>query len=214
MRKQLLILTASAALCAFTTFAAAQTPGGTTGVNQSSPQDSGASPSNPTANSSAPVTGAATDPNTVNSGKQASSSSSEHAGADTLEGCVVKEQTDYFLQPATGDRVHLSGAADLSSHVGHDVKVSGTNQSASASSAGTSGTMASSDRSSTSGTASKETQNNASGSIAGNAGSSNASGTGSAASSSTRDFMVTKVDMVSESCPADIQKKIDANKAH
>jgi len=255
MRKTSFLLLTLFAMCLFTVFAVAQTPGGTTGVNQNdSTKNSGNNPdsvSKSAQDSSKPVSGSKTDPYSVNSGpngreansvsgQSSSSTSSPSASSDsssaasasgekTLEGCIVKEQTDYFIQPRTGDRERLTGSADFSSHVGHDVTVHGNDQSASASTspsasgtAGTSGSMANgSDRTSTSGSASTESQNNAAGSIAGNSGSSNATGTGSSASSSNgssnnwsgKDFMVTKVDMVSASCPADIQSKIDQNKS-
>jgi len=213
MRKLALVLITIFALSLFTAFAVAQTPGGTTGTNQTS-QGSSATPDSNT--SSAPVSGSATDPAMVNGDQNRAAKSSNEdmsAGEKTLDGCVVKEQSDYFIQPASGERERLMGSQDFSSHVGHEVKVHGTDQMATASNS------AASDRTSTSGSASAESQNNAAGSIAGNAGSSNASGTGAASSNnmagsnwSGKDFMVTKVDMVSTSCPADIQKKVDENK--
>jgi hypothetical protein len=233
MRKLAFVFTTVLALCLFTVFAVAQTPGGTTGTNSSNnPSNSPNSVSNDAQQSSAPVTGSQTDPYSVNSGSNgraanSAASDSNSAGEKTLEGCIVKEQTDYFIQPRDGDRERLTGSQDLSSHVGHQVKVHGTEQSNTTANstgnvgvsgtAGTSGSMASnSDRTATSGSAKSETQNNAAGSIAGNAGSSNATGTASSSSANNnwtgKDFMVTKVDMMSDSCPADIQKKIDENK--
>lgn len=140
------------------------------------------------------------------------SNTSSNAAEKTLDGCVVKEQNDYFIQPASGEREHLSGSQDLSSQVGHHVRVQGNEQNETASNAN--GTVK--DRTSTSGSASSETQNNAAGSIAGNAGSPNASGTGATTSNNWtgKDFLVTKIETVSESCPANIQSKIDASKAH
>ena len=236
MRKYILSLFTVLALCLFTVMAAAQTPGGTTGVNANSSSNEGQNPnsvSKDAAQSSAPTTGSQTDAYSVNSGSNGRAANStpgdtSSTGEKTLEGCIVREQTDYFIQPKTGDRERLTGSQDLSSHVGHQVKVHGMEQSSTAANsngnvgvsgtAGTSGSMASnSDRTSTSGSAKSETENNAAGSIAGNAGSSNATGTGASSSSSNnwtgKDFMVTRVDMVSESCPADIQKKIDENKS-
>lgn len=213
MRRNLLILIAVFTLFVFTAFAMAQTPGGTTGVSQgsgSNSSSSNASSSPNPQNSSQPVTGAATDPYSVKSGangRAADSGPASSASEKTLDGCIVKEQTDYFIQPASGDREKLTGT-DVSSHVGHHVTLHGTETASAASSN-------SSDRSSTSGTGSAETQNNAAGSMAGNSGSSNATGTASNSSNpSGKDFNVTKVDMVSESCPADIQSKIDQNKSH
>jgi len=224
MRRYILSLAVILALCLFTMAAVAQTPGGTTGATANSSQSNQSnSVSKDAANSSAPVSGSATDPYSVNSGPngraaEASPVGSSSAGEKTLDGCIVKEQTDYLIEPAMGDRERLTGS-DVSSHVGHHVKVHGTEAAASASNssgaAGTTGSMASNDRTSTSGSASSESQNNAAGSIAGNAGSPNATGTAASSGSnwSGKDFMVTKVDMVSDSCPADIQKRIDENKS-
>jgi len=197
MRKLVLVLATIFALCLFTALAVAQTPGGTTGVNANSSQNS--SNSSSPADSSAAVSGSQTDPNSVNAA----------SGEKTVDGCVVKEQSDYFIQPKDGDRERLAGTQDFSSHVGHEVKVHGTEQAAAAASTGA---VSGSDRTSTSGSAKTESQNNAAGSMAGNAGSSNASGTSGFASNNERSFTVTKVEMVSASCPADIQKKIDAGK--
>jgi hypothetical protein len=206
MRKLLLTLVT---IFAFGLFAAAQTPGGTTGSNQNSSQ--GPNSTVPSSNnSSAPVTGAATDPAMVNGDQQRKAgdqssvdkSSMNKSDETILEGCVVKDQSDYFIQPVSGERERLTGPQDFSSKLGQHVKVSGTEQTTSASAVG--------DRTATSGSASSESQNNAAGSIAGNAGSSNASGTGASASANSswtgKDFMVTKVETVSESCPASMQK--------
>ncbi len=212
-------LVAILALCLFTVFAIAQTPGGTTGTNDNSSNSAGSATSNPQ-NSSQPVTGSSTDPYSVKSGANgraadSGASDSTSAGAEkTLDGCIVKEQTDYFIQPASGDAERLIGS-DVSAHAGHHVKVHGSEAAGSGSSASNS-SASSSERTATSGSASTEAQNNSAGSMAGNAGSSNASGNSGFASGDKwtgKNFSVTKVDMVSESCPADIQSKIDQHKS-
>jgi hypothetical protein len=225
MRQLAWVLVTIFALCLFTAMAVAQSPGGTTGVNENQPNPGSSSANTPSSTtSSAPVTGSQADKNTMNpSGTTTSAASSTNGSSEkTLEGCILKEKTDYYIQPRTGGRERLTGSQDFSSQVGHQVRVQGTeseNQSASnssASSAGTTGSMASStERTPTSGPGSTETQNNAAGSIAGNSGSSNATGTGNSASAnnywSGKDFTVTKIDTVSESCPSDIKKKVDQN---
>jgi hypothetical protein len=187
---------------AFGLFAAAQTPGGTTGSNS---QNNNSTTVNSN-NSSAPVTGAATDPATVNGDQQRAADkeankdmASSNSAETTIDGCVVKEENDYFIQPVSGDRERLVGGQDLSSQVGKEVKAHGNEQTSTASA---------SDRTSTSGSASTESQNNAAGSIAGNAGSSNASGTAATGTSNWtgKDFMVTRIEKVSDSCPASTQK--------
>jgi hypothetical protein len=43
-----------------------------------------------------------------------------------MEGCVVKEQTDYFIQPVSGSRMRLrADNQDLSGYVGQDVRIHG-----------------------------------------------------------------------------------------
>ncbi len=227
MRKYILSLFTATALSLFTVMAAAQSPGGATGIDQrdGNSQGNNNNISNSAPQSSAPVTGAPTDPYSVNSGSNGraandSGQASSTNGQQTLEGCIVQENTDYFLQPATGDRERLTGSQDLASRVGKHVRVQGTEQSSTASAA-TPDAGSTTNQTPNSQPGSSETQNNPAGSIAGNAGSSNATGSagnGSASSSANgnwtgKDFMVTKVETVSESCPADIQKKIDENKS-
>ena len=201
MRKYILIVPIILALCLFTAFAAAQS----STSNDNNNNSSGSSIQNGgTTSSQSGASGMQNDQSTAGSIGSTSDQASNSASAKTLEGCIVKENTDYFIQPASGDRERLSSSQDLSSQVGHHVRVEGSEQS---------NTAASNNRTSTSGSASSETQNNANGSIAGNAGSSNATGTGPAANNSWngKDFLVTKVDTISESCPADIQNKINQN---
>jgi len=183
MRKYFMVFVTICALSLFTALAAAQT----------------SSSSNNNSSSSSSMQNGQSNTSSMNN-EQASNSDTNK----TIEGCIVKENTDYFIQPASGERERLSSSQDLSSQVGHHVRVEGTEQNA----------TASNDRNSTSGSASAETQNNANGSIAGNAGSSNATGTSASANNNWtgKDFLVTKVETVSESCPADIQNKIDQNK--
>jgi hypothetical protein len=54
------------------------------------------------------------------------------AGSRTLEGCVVQQGTDYFIQPTKGNKAMVrlvpQNGEDFSSQVGHKVKVHGTSQ--------------------------------------------------------------------------------------
>ncbi len=56
----------------------------------------------------------------------------------TVEGCLVKEGSDFFLIPARGNPIELQASAgeNLSEHEGHKVKVRGVESSLSASGAG------------------------------------------------------------------------------
>ena len=63
----------------------------------------------------------------------------EHAGGETLEGCVFKRHTELYLEPANGGaatKISSSGK-DVSSNVGQNVRLSGNTQN-SASSSGSS----------------------------------------------------------------------------
>jgi hypothetical protein len=57
----------------------------------------------------------------------------------SVEGCLLKEASDYFLIPAHGNPIELQATSgqDLSAHEGHKVKVSGVESTLSASSSGT-----------------------------------------------------------------------------
>jgi uncharacterized protein YdeI (BOF family) len=114
-------------------------------------------------------------------GSQAGSQTAS-AGDDTeqmMEGCIIREQQTYYLEPVSGQEVHLSGP-DVAQHVNHHVRIHGNEQPSqtnTSSSTGTSGAMA---------------------------------GSSSSASSSTAnppEFLVTRVDMVSESCPANLKHR-------
>jgi outer membrane protein assembly factor BamA len=72
------------------------------------------------------------------------SSSGASSNPQTVEGCIVREETDYYIVPEQGSAQKLSGnTADLGQHVGHHVTVKGTSTSASsATSGGTSGSSA------------------------------------------------------------------------
>ncbi len=124
----------------------------------------------------------------------------------TIEGCVVRQETDYYIFPKNGQAERISSSGQgVSEHLGHHVKLHGTEQPAS-------NTSASSTTGGTSGTAGTSTSANtgantggAYGSVGANTGASNTAGTSGAASN--KEFIVDRVDMVSETCPANIQSK-------
>jgi hypothetical protein len=100
---------------------------------------------------------------------------SSSAANQTVEGCIVRAEQGYYIQPASGEKTKLNpGSQDLSAHVGHNVRVSG--------SASDTGTPTST------------------------------GATGMSPGGKEPELMVTKVDVVAETCPVDIQKKIDADK--
>lgn len=147
-------------------------------------------------------------------GQSSSSGQMSSSGkAKTIEGCVVREETDYFLVPKHGNPVRISstGAGDISSHVGHQVKAHGTESMVSnmgagtSGQAGTSGTVAGGETSGTSAQAGQETSGSVGTSTnppSGTAGATGTAGTGTGAlhSAANREIVVDRVDMVSETC--------------
>jgi hypothetical protein len=83
--------------------------------------------------------------NQTNSNSSATSASSGQTasptanGATTVEGCLNGSSGNYTIHDKNGNTYQLTGdTAKLSEHVGHEVKVTGTSSSASASGGGTS----------------------------------------------------------------------------
>lgn len=139
------------------------------------------------------------------SGQSSTSTSSAQKGkSNTVEGCIVREEQDYYIYPVSGQPQHISSTGqDVSGHVGHHVKLQGTSVPASSPSASAS--------EGTSGAASSTTSNQPSSSGTSGSMASNTAGSGSStAVSGGQDFAVSEVDMVSESCPASIQQKAAA----
>jgi hypothetical protein len=104
------------------------------------------------------------------SGKQGSST--EAKGEKKLKGCIESQGGQYVLREKNGKEVALTGSADFAPHVGHTVTLHGTPEKG--------GSMGSS-----SGNTSSQTSS---------------SGMGSSASSSGEQFMVSKIDHVSDTC--------------
>lgn len=126
---------------------------------------------------------------TDQSGTQSGSSQTSSSGTaspKTVEGCVVRQATDYYIYPASGQPEHISSSGqDVSAHLGHHVKAHGTEQpSTSAAAQGTSGSTSASST----------------------AGSSTGGSSTSPSASGGTDFVVDRVDMVATNCPAAIQQ--------
>lgn len=124
--------------------------------------------SNPPSASSSSTEGQNSSTTTSTTTSQTTTSQQQQAN---FEGCVVREQADYYLVPRSGSPMKLQSSAgqDFSSKVGQQVQITGNQSSLSAStgapgasaSAGTSGGMAGS----TSGTAGAQTGTGATGAI-------------------------------------------------
>jgi hypothetical protein len=114
----------------------------------------------------------------------------------TIEGCVFRRETDYYIFPTHGQPQRISNnGQSVSEHVGHEVKLHGTEESSGAtSSAGN----PSSEQEATTGRQ---------GAMAGNEAGAT---TSAAAGAGNQEFVVDKVQMVSESCPANIQRNAQA----
>lgn len=61
----------------------------------------------------------------------------------SIDGCVVRQGSDYYLVDKRGDLYRLSATEDLSAHVGHHVRVKGEKASSSSESMGSMGTAGS-----------------------------------------------------------------------
>jgi len=58
------------------------------------------------------------------------------AGEQTIDGCIVKKSTTFYIQPSSGAPQKLSESPDVASNEGHHVVVHGSQQSGSAANAG------------------------------------------------------------------------------
>ena len=141
---------------------------------QSSDQQGSSSPS-----SSQSQASPSTSPSTSQTPDMSSQSSQKSPGAEAkgekkLKGCIESQGGQYLLKEKNGKEVALTGSADFASHVGHTVTVHGTpEKGGAAGSMGTSGSEKSS---------------------------ASAGAMGSSASSSGEQFMVSKIDHVSDTC--------------
>jgi hypothetical protein len=172
--------------------------------------DTTPSPSS-TNQATSPSSSSSTQSNTQNStstqANPATSSTMSQSGTSTtnqssLEGCIVKHETDYFLQPESGQAVKLNSSQDLSQHVGHRVRVEGNvNNGLNSNATGTE---------SNSSMNSSPTSN---GSYGSNSASTGKVENGSSSPSGTQyqTFDVTRVDMISESCPSGMQNQSAPN---
>jgi hypothetical protein len=139
------------------------------------------------------------------------------SGAQTVEGCLVREQTDYFLVPQSGNpiKVQASAGEDYSEHAGHKVKVTGSESALSeggmGSSAGTAGTAAS-----TPATGS-QAQTSSSGAMSAPAGSAGSSSAGSGMATGTgndlhrmadQQITVIKLQHIAATCPVNWNPKV------
>jgi hypothetical protein len=127
MRKSLFVFLGVCLMCAMTAFAQ-------TSSDPASTDSAGQPISNGHQNDASP-TGGISD-QTVKSqskpeGQSDATTSAGSMGQSTMEGCLTREQSDYVLQSKDAGRVKLSASEDLSSSVGHEVRVHGSGQASS-----------------------------------------------------------------------------------
>jgi hypothetical protein len=154
------------------------------------------------------ATGSVASSQTGSTSGQAGSMSSSSQGQASVEGCIVREQTDYFIVPQSGTPVRLASTSvtTIAPHTGHRVKVDGTEM-ASNTGGGVSGTAGTSGAAA-GGTAGSTGATGSAGAIGSSTGAGQSSTSGTSASSgqlhqaATQEITVAKLTMVSESCPA------------
>ena len=133
------------------------------------------------------------------SSDQANSSQSTNAPETTIEGCLSGSSGSYTLTDASGKIYQLQGdASKLSDHVGHEVRIKGSETGASASASTPSGASASASTS-TSGNPSSSASPSSASSPSGNA-------------SAAIQFNVEKVKKISDTCTSSSMKALPANK--
>src|SRR5215470_1542025 len=181
MRKVYLI---TAILLLSAVWVAAQSTPSSPSSTQSTPSTTSPSSTSPS-QSTTPDTSSTTTQTTTTQTTQTSTDSSS-----SIEGCLNGSAGNYTLTDTSGKSWQLAGdTSKLSDHVGHQVRISGSEASGSASSSGPGASSAN---------PSGSTSGNASGSVSGNAG---AGSTGAGASASSQGtFTVSKVKMISSSC--------------
>jgi len=150
----------------------------------------------------APATGAQSSETT--SGSNTGTSAYKGKGK-TIEGCVFRRETDYYIVPTHGQPQRISNEGQsVGEHVGHHVKLRGSEAPSA---------QASASESNAGGTAGETGNTNTeTGSGAGTTGSmsGNTAGMGASARGEKQEFVVDRVQMLSETCPANIQKNAQA----
>lgn len=138
----------------------------------------------------------------ANSGSTMAQSGTSASSSPSVEGCIVQQQTDYYLQPETGQPIKLNGSQDLGQHLGHRVRVTGSMNQGQSPSASGSNTYGKSGTSSVSNSTGGTSSNSADRS---NAGTQSAGTQSNSVNGPTQEMLVSRVDIISETCPAGMQ---------
>jgi hypothetical protein len=142
-----------------------------------------------------------------------SNQSASNSGQEqSLEGCVTRRETDFYITPENGTPVKLRSNQDLSSAENHNVRVRGNYEKSlgavqaeehpNAINKGTNGTPSNS----TSNNSSMQTANSNSGSQTATNSGSYANSNNNSTNSTDQDFLVTRVDTLSSTCPANTRR--------
>ena len=75
-------------------------------------------------------------PSSAPQSAQGTSQAGTSAGEQTIDGCIIKKATTFYIQPSSGSPQKLSESSDVASNEGHHVVVHGSQQSGSAANAG------------------------------------------------------------------------------
>jgi hypothetical protein len=213
MRKKILVLSMGFALFAFTAFAQTSRSTSQSGANQSSDVTAGQqSDSNQTGGMSDQSTQA--QPSMPQSGTNTPGTSSQSAADQngavpasndaTMEGCIVSQGSDYFLQSPNGAPIRLQGP-DIASYVGQQVRVHGAEANGANTAAGADNGMNASGSLGSNNSASNSQSQSTSPAYP-NAGSGSVSDNSSASSDSSVPqapaFQVDRVEILSTTCQA------------
>jgi hypothetical protein len=114
---------------------------------------------------------------------------------------VIRRETDYYLQPVTGQPVKLNSTQDLSQHVGHHVRAEGSINN------GSSAANASGNGSNTTSANGGYGSSSAAAGTAGSTGKVENGNSSAAAGTQYQEMNVTRVDTISESCPSGMQNQ-------
>ncbi len=133
--------------------------------------------------------------NSQNSQSSQSANSMSNGQQQSLEGCVVRRETDYYIQPDNGTAVRLRGSQDMSRAENHRAHVTGSYGNGENATAGANNNMNSSSSSASNNSSTSNNNMNSGNSSA----ASGSAGMGN--NNNAKDFFVTQVDSVSEACP-------------
>lgn len=179
---------------------------GSVAQTDTTPSPSSTNPAtSPSSSSSTQSNDQATSPAQANPGSSSTlaQSGTTASSSPSVEGCIERKQTDYYLQPETGQPIKLNSSQDLSQHLGHRVRVEGNMNQGSSSGAPGSGTYGSEGTSTTANSTGGTSNNSADRSTS----ASQSARVSNSANGPRQEMLVTRIDMISATCPAGMQNQ-------